>query len=107
MLGSTPIRKIDLCNNRWWWYQIPTSLQRDRPTSIREEDAEGVTRTRSKLTSETDTGAVVLLFDSIWTRQANRYPTSDLVVVNGVANLPANWDNVAWRAFVELCRCLC
>ena len=93
-LGSTPVRKLDLCNNRWWWYQIPTTLQRTRPTTARVEEADGVTRTRTTAASETVTGAVVLLFDSIWTRQANRYPTSDLMVVNGADNLPTNWDNV-------------
>ena len=31
--------------------------------------------------------------DGVWTRQANRFPTSDIIVVNGEANLPDNWDN--------------
>ena len=57
------------------------------------DPVDGFTYTRTDTVQQQSTAAVVLLFDSVWTRQANRYPTSDLIVVNGEANLPNNWDN--------------
>ena len=57
------------------------------------DPVDGFTYTRTDTVQQQSTAAVVLLFDSVWTRQANRYPTSDLIVVNGEANLPNIWDN--------------
>ena len=91
-LSPTPLFKGDLCDQRWQWYQVQTAILRSRPVSTRSAGTDGVVRTSTSFQQVSETAAAVILFDSVWTRQANRFPTSDIMVVNGKDNMPNNWD---------------
>lgn len=76
--SGDPWRDLDLCDGRWQWYQLSPEMVRPVPRVQRSRGADGVTRTRT-VTSTVDTVAsVAIVFDTVWTRQANRFPTSDV-----------------------------
>ena len=85
-------RKIDLCDQRWQWYRLPLQYSREIPSTERVVGPDGITRTVTTTTTVDEQPSVVILFDSLWTRQTNRYPTSDVMIVNGFTNMPLNWD---------------
>ena len=94
-LSTSTLEKLDLCSGRWWWYQVDTEYSRATPVTQRSTGADGVVRTETVVEYVPDTAAVVVTFDTIWTRQANRFPTSDIVIVNGRDNRDqiTNWNN--------------
>ena len=97
-LSTSTLEKLDLCSGRWWWYQVDTEYSRATPVTQRSTGADGVVRTETVVEYVPDTAAVVVTFDTIWTRQANRFPTSDIVIVNGRDNRDqiTNWNNPAF-----------
>ena len=89
---GNPVRDNDLCDNRWQWYRMRTEYTRSVSRVERIVGADGVTRTETLYSQVPDVASVVIIFDSIWTRQTNRFPTSDVMIVNGFDNMPTNWD---------------
>jgi hypothetical protein len=90
-LTSTPIHDT-LCDQRWLWFRIPTLGHRERPVATRLTDIFGVTQTVDVPEQYVESHAVVVQFEGKWTVQNNRFPTSDIMVVNGVEALPDNWN---------------
>ena len=87
-----PTRANGLCDGRWQWYRVFTSFSRQVPRFERVVGADGVTRTETRYSPANDVASVSILFDGVWTRQTNRFPTSDIMIVNGFENMPQQWD---------------
>ena len=72
----------------WWWYQITRVACAGDPAGRGRGRRDA---TETKMEAETDTAAIVISFDTVWTRQAN---VGDIVVV--IATTCNNWDNPAF-----------
>ena len=90
--SGDPMQDNDLCDGRWQWYRLDPKSTQHVPRTVREVGVDGVTRTVTEHDAVERTMSVAIMFDAVWMRQANRFPTSDVMVVNGIENMPTNWD---------------
>lgn len=91
-LSTEPLFHPGVCDGEWRWFQMLTAAERTHTSESRDVGDDGVVRTSRTSTTLTETHAVVVHFDGMWTRQTNRYPTSDVLIVDGQDAMPENWD---------------
>ena len=96
-LSEVPLHVPGLCHMRWQWFQALTTRERTVTEYVQEivpvsEGGDEIVRTVRRQRTIMERHAVVVQFDGHWIRQADRFATSDVIVVNGEDALPENWD---------------
>ena len=77
-----------LCKRMWRWFKLPTTGTRTRRYTQQQIGADGITRSVQMSEQLTETMSLVIELNTVWKKQANRYPSVDVVFANGEKNLP-------------------